>query len=124
MSAKTKKKKAKTQDQIQKEYDNTLLALQDMQNRSGKKPLTHDQRCRMLNEIYDGTLVTLRRHLMMGVNKGTSAAVSMLERSRLELIGLEDMLTRTRDDKGQAIETHTMGYELSPPPAGEETVKA
>ncbi|MCK5610750.1 hypothetical protein KAR91_53245 [Candidatus Pacearchaeota archaeon] len=110
----------KTQEDIQEEFDKQILELSDMQNRAGKKPLTHQQRCKMLNEIYDGTLVTLQMHLMKGVNKGTSAAVTMLERARLELIGLEEAHTRT-NGKGVAGQ-HSMGYELPLP--NEETIKA
>jgi hypothetical protein len=124
MSANKTKKKAKTRDKIEEEFNEILLVLQDMQNRAGKEPLTHQQRCSMLNEIYDGTLITLRRHLMMGVNKGTSAAVTMLERSRLELIGLEEMLVHTREIEaranGESSSTqHSMAYELPPVPKKE-----
>ena len=107
------KRKVKDKNTVKSEFQEELLRLKDQQNRSGKKTLTTEQRCRILNQIYDGTLFALQSAIMLGINRGTSAAVHLLERSRLEMIELQraDLEIARRQDGEQ----HTMAYEFDLP---------
>lgn len=99
--------------EIKQQLRQDLLEIQEQRNRTHRKPLTYQQRCVILNEIYDSTLHWLKAAAMTGTAKGTAAAAILLERSRVEV----DELIRTQGPKPQESEDTevTIGYELTLP---------
>lgn len=105
-----------------REFKDQIAHLRAETNRSGKKPLTTAQRCRRLNNIYDGTLCALEASIMDGsIQNGIGAAIHLLEKSRSEMIELERDANRSENTD---TSNHTMAYEYELPKGNDEIVEA
>jgi hypothetical protein len=77
------------------EIKNRVAELASKRDRTGKKPLSNDERLEVLNEIYDGLLFFWKQCVVSGSAKGTSSISYQLERARLEMIEI----TKSHDVK-------------------------
>jgi len=114
MSGKKTKTKAKTKYEIKEEFNDELLRLRDQINRTTKSRLTTAQRCTILNDIYDSTLFALQFAIMNGINRGTSSAVHILERARLEMMELQRAQLEVKEAKlreDSNTTRHNIGWE-------------
>ena len=84
-----------------------LVAARD---RTGKKPLTADERIQILNEIYDGLLFFWKQCVLTGAAKGTGAISHQLERARLEMYDLQRTSSDSKDNHGK----RTVGWDHDP----------
>lgn len=106
-------KNEKDTEEVRREFRDEMEHLKEQRNRSGLKRLTITQRQRLLNNIYDGTLFALMGTIMDGnIQSGTGGAATLLERSRIEMIELEQAQNRSENTD---TSNHTMAYEYELP---------
>ena len=97
-------------------FEDILKELNEKRNRIGKKVLTSDERCEILEQIYDSALFSLQAAIMTGVFKGSMAAAHILERARLEVAEIHR--ARLSED---GYKNAKIGYQL---PSFDEIVNA
>ena len=102
----------KTQEQIETEYAEQLLHLKDRRNRANKRNMTTEERVEVLQQIYDGSLISVQSAILSGELKGTAAMSTVMERIRLELAEVKSFTTHTGKEKEVQ---HTMSYEYELP---------
>lgn len=112
----------KDTEESRRDFLDELEYLREQRNRSGLKKLTTAQRQRLLNNIYDSTLFALMGTIMDGnIQSGTGGAATLLEKSRIEMIELEQAQNRSESTD---TSNHTMAYEYELPNGNDEIVEA
>lgn len=84
-------------------------------DRTGKPPLTKDERIQILNECLDGSLIWLKQSVLIANAKGVGAATMIIERCRLEI----NELQRAGQDKNSTVEIHLNFLPGNPAPPDE-----
>jgi hypothetical protein len=102
----------KTEKQIEEEHAEQLLKLKDLRNRANKRNLTTEERIDVLQQIYDGSLISVQSAILMGEYKGTAALSTVMERIRMELSQVKETTTHAGKDEEH---NHTMKYEYELP---------
>lgn len=105
---------------MSKAYDEVkekIASLVSQRNRIDKDPLTAKERVKLLDQIYDSSLIYLLQCVSAGTMKGTSALCQILERARLEAYDLR------RTANIFTVEKETLGWEY-PDPNGDEIADA